>query len=70
MAGTRDKYLALFNLGDTDLAFEITSKDMGLESSFRVRDLWKQKDLTPETSLLKQSIGPHDAGMYRISIQN
>ncbi len=65
---TGDKYLALFNASDSESAVEmsVSFKQLGLEGSHIVKDLWTGEILGKFTNSFKQTIKRHGAGLYRI----
>ncbi len=66
--GSRDKYLAVFNLDDRTPA-EVTVRwsELGLGEKCAVRDLWEKKDLGVVDAAFAPKIEPHGAGLYRIT---
>ena len=66
--GSRDKYLAVFNLDDQTPA-EVTVRwsELGLGKKCAVRDLWEKKDLGVVDAAFAPKIEPHGAGLYRIT---
>ena len=66
--GSRDKYLAVFNLDDQAPA-EVTVRwsELGLGMKCAVRDLWEKKDLGVVDATFAPKIEPHGAGLYRIT---
>ncbi len=66
--GSREKYVAVFNLDDQAPA-EVTVRwnELGLGMKCAVRDLWEKKDLGVVDSIFAPKIGPHGAGLYRIT---
>ena len=68
-----DKFVALFNAADDrqHLAksepVTIQFGDLGLSGVVRVRDIWAQKDLGEYTNSFTQPLGPHSAGLFRLS---
>ena len=66
--GSRDKYLAVFNLDD-QAATEVTVSwsELGLGKKCAVRDLWEKKDLGVVDAAFAPKIEPHGAGLYRIT---
>jgi alpha-galactosidase len=67
---TNDKYIALFNLGDTESEIEVNFADLGIESDCRVTDLWSGLDLGTHSQTFKQSIVPHGSGLYKFSMKD
>jgi len=68
--GSRDKFLAVFNLDDRTPA-EVTVRwfELGMGGKCAVRDLWEKKDLGVVDSSFAPKIEPHGAGLYRIAPQ-
>jgi hypothetical protein len=66
--GSRDKFLAVFNLDDRTPA-EVTVRwsELGLSGKCAVRDLWEKKDLGIVDATFAPKIEPHGAGLYRIT---
>ena len=68
--GSRDKYLAVFNLDDqATTEVPVSWSELGLGKKCAVRDLWLRKDLGVETAFAPQ-VEPHGAGLYRITPKN
>jgi hypothetical protein len=66
--GSRDKYLAVFNLDDqTPGGVTVSWSELGLGSKCSVRDLWLRKDLGVVGGVFAPQIEPHGAGLYRIT---
>ncbi|MFL6735191.1 MAG: glycoside hydrolase family 27 protein, partial [Sphingomicrobium sp.] len=65
--GGADRYLALFNLRDKAAEVSVDLRWLGLGRSVRVRDLWANRDLGPMQTRVSQQLGPHGAGLYRLS---
>jgi hypothetical protein len=65
--GTRDKYVAIFNIGDTPEATELSWQDLGVPvKKAMVRDLWQPRGLaTLESARL--NLSPHACILYRVS---
>lgn len=64
--GSKDKYVALFNATDKAGRVSVSLKDLGLEGTLKVRDLWARKDLGEVTGELSQELPAHGSGLYRI----
>jgi hypothetical protein len=65
---SEDRYLALFNLGDTAEQVAVTFQELGLNgATCRVRDLWQRKDLGQFTKDFSHMLHPHAAGLFRFS---
>jgi hypothetical protein len=66
--GSRDKYLAVFNLDDqAPVEVNVSWSDLGLGKKCAVRDLWLRKDLGVVDAAFAPKIEPHGAGLYRIT---
>jgi alpha-galactosidase len=66
--GSRDKYLAVFNLDDrSPVEVRVKWSELGLGGKCAVRDLWAQKDLGTVEVAFAPKIEPHDAGLYRVT---
>ncbi len=61
-----DRYLALFNLSDADATLEVDLALLGAATSYDVRDLWAQRDVGSIAGVLRQSVPPHGAKLYRL----
>lgn len=60
-------YLAVFNLDDATQTLRYSWKELELpEGKYRLRDLWKRKNLAPAGSLTV-SLRPHASVLYRVS---
>jgi len=60
-------YLAIFNMGESAATLRYDWKDMGLSGeAYRLRDLWKHKDLASATSLAV-TLPTHGSALYRLS---
>jgi len=63
----RDTYLAIINLSDSEQTTKHAWKELGLSSaSYRVRDLWGQRNLGALTAL-ELTLRPHASALYRVS---
>jgi beta-galactosidase len=72
--GSRDKYLAVFNLRDpsgalSGEAVRVRLADLGLDGPCRVRDLWRRADLGESAGEFAPDVAFHGAGLYRLSPQ-
>ncbi|HEX3730135.1 MAG TPA: GDSL-type esterase/lipase family protein, partial [Opitutaceae bacterium] len=66
--GSRDKYLAVFNLGDGPAAaVPVALPGIGFSAGCRVRDLWARADLPPAEGSFAPVLPAHGAGLYRLS---
>lgn len=64
-----DKFLAVFNLGDDPVpaAVTVSLKELRLNGSCKVRDLWKKTDLSVTQHELSTNVPPHGAQLFRLS---
>jgi alpha-galactosidase len=66
--GSKAKYLAVFNIGDTNQEeIQIKWADLGLAGNCAVRDLWEKKDLGTAQDGRSFKIAPHSAALYKIT---
>jgi len=64
---TRNYYLAVFNIGDSEQTIHYEWKDLGLKDvSYRVRDLWERKAAGSAPSLTVK-LRPHASALYRLT---
>jgi hypothetical protein len=66
--GTKNKYLALFNLGEERANIEVNLSDISVAGNCTVRDLWSGKDAGSFTGKFQAIIPAHASGLYRISV--
>ncbi len=64
---TEDKYLAVFNLGNSPEEVAVAWRELGVKGMCWVRDLWEKKNLGAFESHFAPNINPHRAGLYRVS---
>ena len=65
---SRDKYLALFNTTGVAANVPVDVTALGLGNSVRVRDLWKQSDITSAiTGNFAPQLPAHGAVLYRVT---
>ncbi len=55
------RYLALFNLGETETSISVAPEELGFRSPPRLRDLWARADLASSTSTISLPVPPHGA---------
>jgi hypothetical protein len=68
IAGTPDKYLAVFNIGDTaEQPVAVQWSELGLPANCAVRDLWAHKDLGSAVDGQTFKLAPHAAGFYKLT---
>jgi hypothetical protein len=66
--GSRDKYLAVFNLDDHAPAeVSVTWNELGVGAKCAVRDLWQRKDVGIVDTQFAPKIEPHGAALYRLT---
>lgn len=65
---TGDKYLALFNISDSDIPAEIFVKfeQIGLSGTHRITELWSGKKPVKYSEALSVSVNRHGAKLFRI----
>ncbi len=63
---TRQKYVALFNLGDAPEEVTVSWRKLGIAGKVPVRDLWKKENLGDYGGQFSAQIAAHGAGLYRI----
>lgn len=62
-----DKYLALFNTGDSPLEVRVSWKEMGLPALCVVRDLWRRQEVGDFRNEMAVTVNPHGAQLYRVT---
>lgn len=62
-----DKYIALFNLRDKPAKVKFNMELESLRGKYKVRDLWKKKDIGVVEKIIEKQLGAHDAVLYRLS---
>jgi len=67
--GTRQKYVALFNLGKSAQEITVSWRELGIRGKVPVRDLWKKSNLGRYAQRFSAEIDPHGAGLYRIGLR-
>lgn len=65
--GTRDKYVALFNIGERPTQIGVSWRELSLQGSCSVRDLWQRKDLGEHAETFSATVTPHGARLFKIS---
>lgn len=62
----RGKYVALFNLADSQpQQIKVSWSELGLRGKYTVRHLWERKDAGAYTGEFSAEIPPHGAGLYK-----
>ena len=67
--GSKDLYVALFNIGDTTKSISVDFEALGLKGKIKVRDLWKKQDVGQFKTSYKQNINLHGAALFKLSPQ-
>jgi hypothetical protein len=68
VAGSKDKYLAVFNATDGGpAAVSVSLAELGFSGRCRVRDLWRGRDAGEFSGEFEPMVPPHGAGLYRVS---
>jgi alpha-galactosidase len=67
--GSKDLYVALFNLNETAGDVAVSFASLGLKGKVTVRDLWKKQDLGSFGKSYHQPIDKHGAVLLRISVR-
>jgi alpha-galactosidase len=58
--------VGLFNLGDTEKQIAASWQELGLKGRYRVRDLWRQKDVRDTTGKISMAVGRHGVMLVRL----
>ena len=61
-----DRYVALFNIGDSPQEVSIALPELGAKGAVRVRDLWTGTDQETLTSRLARRLPPHGSALLRL----
>jgi len=67
IAGSKDIYIALFNLDDQPKIISVNFASVGLTGEAIVRDLWKKQNAGKYKIEYSQSINKHGAALIRLS---
>lgn len=69
VAGSNEKYLAVFNIGDeaSPVEIKVSFNELGLAGKCRVRDLWQNRELGVFRDEITATINRHGARLYKIS---
>ena len=63
-----EKYLALFNINkEYSLPIEVTWDELGITGEYKVRDLWRKKNVGKFEDKFVSSVNPHGCGLYSLS---
>ncbi|TFF37112.1 glycoside hydrolase family 27 protein [Mucilaginibacter psychrotolerans] len=68
--GSKDLYVALFNISDANKSVAVDFAALGLKGKVKVRDLWKKQDLGQFRKTYQQGINLHGAALLRLSSTN
>lgn len=66
VAGTRDLYVAMFNIGEQSQDVTVDFATLKLKGKITARDLWQKKDIGVFTKQYKQTINPHGSVLLRL----
>jgi alpha-galactosidase len=66
IAGSKDKYIAFFNLGDQSETIMVNFASVGLSGDAVVRDLWKKQNMGKYKIEYHQKINKHGAALLRL----
>jgi len=61
------KAVGLFNRGEMEAPVTSPLSKLGLQGSWRVRDLWRQKDLGEMSGEIQVKVGRHGGALFRLS---
>ena len=65
--GTRDKYLALFNLSEAERAVKFLLELENMRGLYHVQNLWTGTDEGVVEGAFSAALVPHGSGLYRLS---
>jgi alpha-galactosidase len=65
-AGSKGKYVALFNAGQEPAALRVEWNDLGLSGPRTARDLWTHRDLGRLADALVATLPPHGSAMFLV----
>ena len=66
--GSKDIYVAMFNLNDKNCDVDVSFASLGLKGSVTVRDLWKKQGAGQFKQGYHQQINSHGAALLRLSV--
>ena len=58
--------VGLFNLSEGPLKMRVNLTDLGLDGSWKVRDLWRQKEIGSVSGSLSSDVAPHGVAFARL----
>jgi len=67
--GTKNRYVALFNLSEKEQVVKFTLELEQLRGSYKVRDLWSRKDIGAINQKLEAIVPPHGAALFKLTPQ-
>ena len=67
---SKDKYLAVFNTGESAADVPVETVELGLGKSVSIRDLWKKSSIGTFSGRFASEVPPHGSGLYRVSAVN
>jgi alpha-galactosidase len=67
--GSKNIYVAMFNLGETSGNVSVPFAALGLKGKVKVRDLWKKQDVGTFSKSYQQQINLHGAALFKLSVQ-
>jgi hypothetical protein len=67
---TGDIYLAVFNLNSSQKSFDVIFSDIGLDSTYLIRDLWAKKDIGTFTDIYPVIVKGHGTLLFKLTKQN
>jgi alpha-galactosidase len=59
--------VGLFNLSESSRKMSVSLNDLGLDGSWKVRDLWRQKETGSISGALSAEVAPHGVAFVRLS---
>ncbi|WP_454803064.1 glycoside hydrolase family 27 protein [Mucilaginibacter phyllosphaerae] len=67
--GSKDLYVALFNIGDSNQKVAVDFAALGLKGKVKVRNLWQKQDVGQFKKLYSQDVNLHGAILLKLSTQ-
>jgi hypothetical protein len=67
--GTKDVYVAMFNLSEQPVDIDFSFASVGLIGKIMVRDLWKKQDVGALRQSYHQQVNKHGAVLFKLSPQ-
>lgn len=65
---TGERYLALFNIGDKDMAtISVNLKELGFDDKYKAKELWTGESFKGSDTNFSQQIAPHSSKVFSIS---